>query len=85
MPELSFIFLTSIVAFNIPSLAQTTVSTFVGVISIPSACPKSQNEHIALILWSSGYLTPQYVINAPRDELLMIEGIDEEVIKKIKD
>ncbi len=43
------------------------------------------NEQIALILWSSGYLTPQYVINAPRDELLMIEGIDEEVIKKIKD
>jgi len=41
-------------------------------------------KDISLILWEAGYLTPQYVLDAPNEELLMLEGIDQNLIKLIK-
>ena len=42
------------------------------------------NDKISSILWEAGYLTPQYVLNAPDEELLKIQGLDITLIKKIK-
>ena len=39
----------------------------------------------ALILWESGYLTKEQVLNAPINELLQIKGIGKSLISKIKD
>tara|TARA_Y100001978_G_scaffold34767_1_gene30628 strand:- start:38 stop:748 length:711 start_codon:yes stop_codon:yes gene_type:complete len=41
-------------------------------------------EQISLKLWNAGYLTPQYVLNAPDEELLYIEGMNLDLIRKIK-
>ena len=38
----------------------------------------------ASLLWESGYLTKEQVLNAPDDELLEIEGIKKSLIAKIK-
>ena len=42
------------------------------------------DSKLASILWESGYLTPQYVLNAPDDELLLIKGINEEFIRNLR-
>ena len=42
------------------------------------------NDKISSILWEAGYLTPQYVLNAPDEELLKLKGLDITLIKKIK-
>jgi len=42
------------------------------------------NDKIATILWEAGYLTPQYVLNAPEEELLKLKGLDISLIRKIK-
>ena len=42
------------------------------------------DKEIASILWDAGYITPQYVLNAPDDELLSIKGINEDFIKKLR-
>ena len=42
------------------------------------------NDKISSILWDAGYLTPQYVLNAPDEELLKLQGLDITLIKKIK-
>ena len=42
------------------------------------------NKEIASILWDAGYLTPQYVLDAPDEELLSIKGIKEDLIRKLK-
>ena len=42
------------------------------------------NDKISSILWEAGYLTPQYVLNAPDEELLKLQGLDITLIKKIK-
>jgi len=42
------------------------------------------NSEIASVLWDAGYLTPQYVLDAPDDELLMIKGIDRHLISQIR-
>ena len=39
----------------------------------------------ALILWESGYLTKEQVLNAPINELLQIKGLGKSLISKIKD
>ena len=39
----------------------------------------------ALILWESGYLTKEQVLNAPINELLQIKGLGKNLISKIKD
>jgi len=39
---------------------------------------------IASVLWESGYLTPQYVLNAPDDELLLVKGINEKFIRDLR-
>ena len=38
----------------------------------------------AALLWESGYLTPQYVLNAPDDELLLIKGINKKFIRELR-
>ena len=42
------------------------------------------DDEIASILWDAGYLSPQYVLNAPDDELLSIKGINNDLIRKLK-
>ncbi len=41
-------------------------------------------KEISFTLWDAGYISPQYVLDAPNEELLMLEGIDENIIRKIK-
>tara|TARA_Y100001970_G_scaffold292385_1_gene433498 strand:+ start:5147 stop:5851 length:705 start_codon:yes stop_codon:yes gene_type:complete len=43
------------------------------------------NEKISSLLWEEGYLTPQYVLNAPEEELLKLKDLDLNLIRKIKD
>ena len=42
------------------------------------------DSKLASVLWDSGYLCPQYVLNAPDEELLLIKGINEKFIRKLR-
>ena len=42
------------------------------------------NNKIASILWESGYLTKEQVLNAPYSELIEIKGLGKSLISKIK-
>ena len=41
-------------------------------------------KNIASILWESGYLTKEQVLNAPYSELIEIKGLGKSLISKIK-
>ena len=42
------------------------------------------SKNTASILWESGYLTKEQVLNAPYSELINIKGIEKSLISKIK-
>ena len=41
-------------------------------------------RELSFLLWEAGYISPQYVLDAPNEELLMVKGIDQNLINKIK-